>query len=238
MAGIQGPLAVAVNGTIWTVTEAIRDSARGLLLSAVVPESAFHTGRNTVEVFVVSGTAKARRLARVRDQRATRWELAGETGDGLSLAASDGRRIPVTPGVVAGAVEALSLTGDFLQIRGWAADLVAHKLVETVVVLVDGRFLHAGHTDERKLNGAGARLERVGFLFTVPADTVRQVAARSDLAEAEVRVFAVAPRGVATELGHFEGTPHPRPVEEQDEARRRELEKAMREPTRQFRPRR
>ena len=59
-------LAVAVNGTIQAVTEPWKVSIGGRegLWSAIVPETAFRTGHNAVEVFVISGAGGEARLAR------------------------------------------------------------------------------------------------------------------------------------------------------------------------------
>ena len=61
-------LAVAVNGTIQAVTQpwSVPINGRHGSWSAVVPESSFQTGRNTVEVFVVSDVAGQATLARTR----------------------------------------------------------------------------------------------------------------------------------------------------------------------------
>jgi Sulfatase len=57
-------LAVAVNGTIATLTTIFRASGEQRF-SALAPESAFRTGRNTVEFFWVDGAAGAEELTRL-----------------------------------------------------------------------------------------------------------------------------------------------------------------------------
>ncbi len=61
-------LAVAINGTIQAVTQpwSVPIQGRRGVWSAVVPETAFQTGRNTVEVFVVSDVVGRATLARAR----------------------------------------------------------------------------------------------------------------------------------------------------------------------------
>ena len=69
-------LAVAVNGTIQAVTQPwnVPINGRHGSWSAVVPESSFQTGRNTVEVFVVFDTAGQATLARATGARSLRSE--------------------------------------------------------------------------------------------------------------------------------------------------------------------
>ena len=59
-------LAVAVNGTIQAVTEPWKVPVRGRegSWSAIVPETAFRNGENTVEVFVLTGAGEEPRVAR------------------------------------------------------------------------------------------------------------------------------------------------------------------------------
>ena len=66
-------LAVAVNGTIQAVTQpwSVPIQGRHGIWSAVVPETAFQTGQNTVEVFVVSDTAGGPALARATEMRSS-----------------------------------------------------------------------------------------------------------------------------------------------------------------------
>ena len=59
-------LAIAVNGTIEAVTEPWKVPIRGRegFWSAIVPETAFRTGANTVEVFVITKVGSEVRPAR------------------------------------------------------------------------------------------------------------------------------------------------------------------------------
>ena len=56
-------LAVAVNGRIQAVATAYREDDGPVRFIALAPESAFHAGRNSVRVFVVSGRPPARACA-------------------------------------------------------------------------------------------------------------------------------------------------------------------------------
>ncbi len=60
-------IAFALNGRIAAVTSVYREPAGGALrFSALVGESGFRTGRNTVHAYVVSGSTAAPRLRRIR----------------------------------------------------------------------------------------------------------------------------------------------------------------------------
>ena len=60
-------LAFALNGQIAAVTEVYRDRVGGSLrFSALVPESAFRAGRNSVRAFLVTGSASAPQLHELR----------------------------------------------------------------------------------------------------------------------------------------------------------------------------
>ena len=49
-------LAVVINGTVHAVTQTIQDGELGNHWSAMVPEWAFHLGKNDVRFFVVTGS--------------------------------------------------------------------------------------------------------------------------------------------------------------------------------------
>ena len=71
VSGVKGEhgrvaLAVAVNGTVEAVVEPWKVPVRGRegIWSAVVPETSFHPGENTVEVMVITGAGAETRIAR------------------------------------------------------------------------------------------------------------------------------------------------------------------------------
>ena len=55
-------LAVAVGGTVWATTYTLKTETSKARFTAMVPESAFVVGRNSVEVFVIAGTPDKPRL--------------------------------------------------------------------------------------------------------------------------------------------------------------------------------
>lgn len=68
-----------------------------------------------------------------------------EPGEPPFLVGADGSRRPLGPGPVDGVVDLARFDGRELEILGWAADRVAARAADEILVLVDGRQVFAGH---------------------------------------------------------------------------------------------
>ncbi len=191
-------LAIAVNGTVHAVTQAVQNERDELKFSAVVPETAFRTGENTVEVFVIAQNGPSPRLQFTRNTRGVAYALVAADGrDEEMLVAPDGTAIRLMPHV-RGHVDAVIVAGDFVELRGWGADVKNVTKPEAIVIFANGEFRYAGRPNLARPDVADffgtAALQESGFSYTLP----RQLFGGGD--NVEVRVFAVSEHGVASEL--------------------------------------
>jgi hypothetical protein len=117
--------------------------------------------------------------------------------DGRFIARSDGARIRVVEGRIAGYVDLALEDGDTVQFGGWAADLVRGSPADRVVVFADGRSAYVASTGAEREDVAanlGSGFRNAGFVLRVPRARLVDGAKKST-----VRIFALA-RGVAAEL--------------------------------------
>lgn len=192
-------LAVAVNGTIQAVTQpwSVPIKGRHGSWSTIVPESAFQTGRNTVEVFVFSGDAGQATLAHATGvhYRLDRTEV---------LVTPDGSEIPIVPQALRGYIETPRVSEHTVLLKGWAVDEKLAQPAERILIFRNGKFFHAGPTgisrsDIAEWLGQPA-FAASGFRYTLPADPF------VSSGTPEVRVFAIS-GDLASELNYIEGYP-------------------------------
>jgi len=202
--GMTNPpdLAVAVNGTIHAVAQTVQRKGGELRFSAVVPEAAFRAGRNAVEVFVVSLEGTRPRLQFT--QSAGAYTLVSANGQGEErIVAADGASIRLITHSLLGTLEAIFVSGDFVEFHGWAADVKNLELPKAILIFANGELRYAGRTGVPRPDVAAhfgkPALQEAGFSSTFP---LQLSAGGGNL---EVRVFAVSKRGVASELTYPAG---------------------------------
>jgi hypothetical protein len=199
--GMAIPLdfAVVVNGTVQALTQTVQREGGELRFSAVVPEAAFRAGRNTVEVFTVSLEGGRPRLRFTRRTGGVTYALISADGRREErIVATDGTSIRGIPHALRGHVDAVLVAGDFVEFRGWAADVKNSELPKAILIFANGEFRYAGRTnlarpDVVRVFGDRA-LRESGFSYTFPLHLFE---GGDNL---EVRVFAVSKEGVASEL--------------------------------------
>ena len=192
-------LAVAVNGTIQAVTQpwSIPIQGRHGSWSAVVPESVFQTGQNTIEVFVISGDAEQATLARATGvhYRLDQTEV---------LVTPDGSTIPVVPQALRGYIENPRVSENTVLLKGWAVDGESAQPAERILIFLNGILYHAGSTGISRLDIAEwlgqPAFATSGFRYTFPAEPF------VSSGTPEVRVFAIS-GNTASELNYIEGYP-------------------------------
>ena len=142
-------LAIALNGVVRTVVEAfdvLGDRAR---FSAILPDTAFVSGFNDLEVFGISGPAESPSIRRVEVEGQRKFEMErASNGRVTRLVDSEGlswrmeERAPIF-GFVDGASwhdSGLPGGGTDLHLAGWAIDGIDSKPAERVVVFVNDVF--------------------------------------------------------------------------------------------------
>ncbi len=202
--GGHGPIdvALAVNGTIRSVSRVSMPSEGWRPFAIAVPEGTFRTGKNTVELFAVHRHDETPHLTPMLGGRGVTYTLEESPGE-LRLRESAGGKdvvLPVKAGILGGEFEMVGGSGgSHIRFRGWAADVERRELPRTIVVFVEGKFYHAepptiARVDVQNRYVSDAILHS-GFEFKVPLGRHTYPAILP-----AVRVVAVSMRGVAAEL--------------------------------------
>lgn len=196
-------LAVSVNGSVRAVTRTLPPRGRVAPFAAMLPEHAFRRGENVVEVFLVTGSKERPVLQRLRRETAATGWLSRDPVSGQERILVDGRAIPVVPGAVRGGVDRAEPSAGGLFLAGWAVDPAARASTRGVLVFVGAELVYAGEPDVVRedvsaLIGSAAARES-GFMVEVPARSSERDP------EPELRVFALAVDGRASELAYCVG---------------------------------
>jgi hypothetical protein len=167
--GAERPLdlAVVLNGRIAAVTQTVQVGG-GARFAAMVPESAFLEGANSVEILAVRPSAAGLGLERLHGGGSGGRLQASAAGETILL--ENGREIAVVPGKLDGAVEEWSRQPTGVRFSGWAADVDERALADRVLVFADGRLVYSTATSFNRAHVAKAHgvPELVGFVFELP----------------------------------------------------------------------
>ena len=194
-------LAVAVNGRIAGVTQSFQTGG-SVTFSAYLPESAFESGPNEVEILAISRADDEPALASLGGSSAGRYRLVSEDGAD-EVEDADGRRLPLVPAAVDGTVEDWFVERDSVRFGGWAGDVEARVPADRVLVFAGDELVGSGtpRVGRADLGQRYRGLGRSGFVFDLPRDRVGDDADTTPL-----RFIAI--RGdSASELGYARGFP-------------------------------
>jgi len=143
-------------------------------------------GRADVEVYVYS---PRRAIATTR--------LVSQNGR-ESIVLPSGREIDVVPGAIDGYVEEIDFETGLLYVSGWATDTRLKRVVDRVLMFVEGRILASASPSQPRpdiMEAHGRGLRRSGYELMSAGGS-----------PAQLRVFAVE-RGTASELKRLKGVP-------------------------------
>lgn len=208
-------LAVSVNGVIRALTRSERPAGGEGSFSVILPDTAFAQGRNSIETFLVTGPGS---LVRLSD---TPYHLEKEgSGEVIVLRDQDGgelKRIPVSHASMLGVIEYAETPDDKLSFLerfeddsimfyGWAGDPKLSACADLILVYVDGRFYaeivpRKNYVLRPEIGKSRGLPADCGFHFGIPLEAAAGPTGR----DAEIRVFALTPRGYATELNYHYG---------------------------------
>jgi len=185
-------LAIALNGVIVAVTRSYPDLGEWRF-SAMLPEAAFHSGENSLQVFILeSGAADRPVLTAIGPENLTKPDQWLLEGDVLNR---NGNRLTTDDEGIEGQIDYVSRSDDSVELFGWAIDAAQRRTVQSVLVFDDGRLVYQGET--RMLREETHRfgvIVNVGFHAVVPArGAFGAIGTRP-------RVFAVTADGRAREL--------------------------------------
>jgi len=193
-------LAVAVNGTLYATTRAFGSAPDDLQFTALVPDRAFRSGDNRVEVFRVRRGGPEPVLERLGSSGGPACALVKDSRGRIAIRQGE-RTIPIRAGALEGYLEDASKTAGKVSLSGWAVDREAVAPPEKILVFHQGELVYSGTTSKvRDDVTASLGLERPlrsAFQFHIPLSRV------PELARSGVRLFAVSKGGVASQLGFF-----------------------------------
>lgn len=179
-------LAVSVNGIIRAVIQTFKPEGNVAKFSAVVPETSFRAGKNSIEVVVLSRVKK-------HLQDSITYSLSDKT-----ITSSDGKTFRIIPKAILGYVDNAVVQEDRLTFNGWAADVKNSRIPEAVLIFVRGEFLYSGrialHRPSIGQYFDNNAIVWSGFRCVLPLKTFKGIAPR------DVHFFAISKTGVASEL--------------------------------------
>ena len=190
-----GTVAIAVNGIVRAVADTFEPTVSEASFAVMVSEDAFHTGANEVRVLAVTSAGELAPIETVA------YRYIPETAAAAHFERSDGARLEIEPGAIAGGVDVAAARRDHLIMHGWVADLQSRRTVEHVLVVVgDGPTVFsvlAGRITRRlrEFRARHPELPASAFKVTLPLELI------GDPRQQRVRVFGVsAGRGLRTRV--------------------------------------
>jgi hypothetical protein len=176
-------IAIALNGRLAVVTTAYADG-NSWRFSAMLPESAFRSGENDIQVFAIeAGDSDGFILV------AGSPALAG--GDytwnaDLNSVSHAGDNLTTDPNGIKGNVDYISFGEDAVEILGWAIDSANARAVKAILVFDGARLVYTGgtHMLREETHQFGVVIE-VGFHAVIPFSQM------PDSTGTDLRVFAV-----------------------------------------------
>ena len=184
-------LAVAVNGIVQATVRTF-GSPPDLRFNALVPDQAFRSGENRVEVFRIRGS----QLELLGASGAAPYSLVLDQGRVVAVRQGD-HQLPIRPGALKGFVESVKLAGK-VRVSGWAADLEAGAAPEQILVFHHGEMVYSGFTTKTRgdISAANGLEKSVRTVFQLQLPS----AGLEDLTRTGLRLFALS-NNAALELG-------------------------------------
>jgi hypothetical protein len=176
-------LAIALNGRIAAVTRIYADGS-GWRFSAVLPESVFRSGKNSLQVFVID-TKGPGRLTLVAGGSAAGVEDYRRIADGNGLSSAGGKLIIDQAGITGG-IDYISRGEESAEVLGWAIDSANSSAVKAILVFDGQRLVYTGKTHMlREETHQFGVVTEVGFHAVIPFSQMK------DKSGAGLRVYAV-----------------------------------------------
>jgi hypothetical protein len=193
-------LAIALNGRIAVVTSTYTGGS-SWKFSAMLPESAFRSGENDIEVFAIeAGDSDGFVLVAGSPVPAGGDYTWNADVDSVNYAGSN---LPTDPIGIKGVVDYISLGEEAVEILGWAIDSANARAVKAILVFEGPHLVYKGgtHMLREETHQFGVVIE-VGFHAVIPFGQMQ------DSSGAGLRVFAVTEDDRALEISR-EGTDQP-----------------------------
>ncbi len=192
-------LAVAVNGVISAVSQPYLNKKKEMEFSAIASESAFRSGKNEVEVFLVSKNNNRLVISKTKNRPVETYTLTSSE----FIVPSNGKSVQITRDGLKGYLDLAAIKGDNVLFSGWAVDIKEFRPADTIAIFLNGKFLYSGccNQDRPDLVKAykNSDMLRAGFKFNIPLSLFK------DIGNSEVRIFAISKKGIASELNYPKG---------------------------------
>jgi len=176
-------LAFVLNGKVANVSKAYADKGTWKF-SAMLPESGFRNGKNTIEIFGLIDKGNGFELVRgadTNDRTQFGWDEVHDTPRD-----SAGLLIPDTQGIE-GVIDYVSRGVDAVEVVGWAIDTAQSRVVEAVLIFDGSELIWQGNTHMlREETHAFNVVIEIGFNAVLPLGVME---GRN---ENGLRVFAVS----------------------------------------------
>jgi hypothetical protein len=118
------------------------------------------------------------------------------------ITSPEGKSVQIIADALKGALDVVSVQGDYIHVSGWAVDMENEQLPGVIVIFVDNNFFYEGSLNVERLDIAKAfddeKMKKSGFQYSFPVS-------RFNAEPTEARIFAISQRGIAAELGYPEG---------------------------------
>ena len=185
-------LAIALNDVIVALTRSYAEDS-AWKFSAMLPESGFRNGANSLRVFAVApgddGQPMLTHIGPDPARQDDEWQLDG------NVLVHNGARLPIDSEGIQGRVDYLSHGEESVEVFGWVIDAAQKRVVEEVLAFDGERLVYRGQTTMlREETHAFDVILKVGFHAVIPLD---RMAGKTG---ADLRVFAVTLDGRAREL--------------------------------------
>jgi len=185
-------IAITLNGRLAVVTTAYADG-NSWRFSAMLPESAFRSGENDIQVFAIeTGDSDGFMLVAGSPALAGIDYTWNADVDSLSHA---GDNLTTDPNGIKGIVDYISLGEDAVEILGWAIDSANARAVKAILVFDGHDLVYKGgtHMLREETHQFGVVIE-VGFHAVIPFNQM------SDSTGTGLQVFAVTEDDRALEI--------------------------------------
>lgn len=143
------------------------------------------------------------RLIRSESGSNVSYFLSKSSEDKDKAASVKGTVIPVAPNNLQGHLDIAKIDNNKVTFSGWSADIKNSQLPDAIIIFVNGRFFYSGKCNSDRPDVAKAytnpALRKSGFKYVFPLSSSK------DLANCEVRIFAVSQKGIASELIYPKG---------------------------------
>jgi hypothetical protein len=125
-------LAVSINGIIQSTTFTYRTNALSTVkFYFVVPEDSFRSGENEVKIFIIETSADGK----IQLLKTNKIDCSLNASNTVN---SNGQEIPITSDAIQGRIDRVDTTAKVIIVHGWAVDTKKSKLIDDVVLFVNG----------------------------------------------------------------------------------------------------